>query len=293
MSREQPVSAPSAGSGAAVTAAAQHLSGGEEAPSNVIAFPSPTGLDTLGPHALAPLNSEPFLNLPSIKVPTKTEPRSGHRWGILALVAFLVFGLVGVVNAWVRHVATQTFTPRPIPAAVIVSEPPPGAASVSAVAAPVEQAPTNRLTKVDELTALDQTLRGRMRLDLGSVKEKGDLESVLYVDLSRMNLSELKVDAVVTAWGGKRRDVPQSAEVQIGFLSRPGELDRELAAVGLIVGRYIQSYELDVARFEVLLNTGDAGVRRWPIDPAQARNYYIRRSDLSSFLTNMRSVGGR
>ena len=106
-------------------------------------------------------------------------------------------------------------------------------------------------------------------------------------------LSELRVDAVVTSWSGKKNDIPRSAEVQVGFRSRAGELDRELAAVGLIVGRYIQSYGLDLARFEVLLDAGDAGVRRWPIDPAQSRNYYIQRVSLPDFLTNMRKHGGR
>lgn len=269
--------------------AAADISGGTGRPNNVIAFPSARGLDTLGPHALAPLNAEPLLELPALKVPPKTEPRTGPRWGILALVAFGAFGLVGAVNAWVRYVATQTFVPRAASTAVVAAEPVPP--SEPAATAAVEPPPSR--AELDELTALDQELRGRMRSDIGTVKQDGDLESALYVDLSRMNLSELKVDAVVTAWGGKRRDVPRSAEVQVGFRSRPGELDRELAAVGLIVGRYTQSYELDLARFEVLLNTGDAGVRRWPIDPAQARNYYIRRADLPTFLTNMRKTGGR
>ena len=259
-------------------------------PSNVIAFPSPLGPSTLGPHALAPLNAEPLMELPALQVKPKPEPRSGPRWGMLVLVGFVAFGLVGAVNAWVRHVASQTFAPRPPPEAVAAAPnptPAPAPASVEPPPAPVADG------AVDELTALDQELRGRMRTDLGAVKEEGDLESALYVDLSRMGLSDLKVDAVVTAWGGKKRDVPQSAEIQVGFRSQPGELDRELAAVGLIVGRYIQSYELDMARFEVLLDTGESGVRRWPIDPAQARNYYIRRSDLPTFLTNMRSAGGR
>jgi hypothetical protein len=187
-------------------------------------------------------------------------------------------------------VATQDFTPR-LPskvrtlAAVEASAPPPPP--------PETEGPATEVSGFDELTRLDQQLRSRIRTKLGSVEKKGDLETSLYVDLSRMNLTDLKVDAVVTAWGGKKRDVPQSAEVQVGFRSRPGELDRELAAVGLIVGRYIQSYELDLARFEVLLSTGDDGIRRWPIDPAQARNYYIMRSDLPTYLRNMRSVGGR
>ncbi|HCH66209.1 MAG: hypothetical protein CL927_05130 [Deltaproteobacteria bacterium] len=259
------------------------------APSNVIAFPSRGGPSTLGPHALAPLHSSALFELPALQVKPKIEPRTGPRWGMMALVAFGSFALVGIVHSWVRHVATQTFTPsvQAKPAAVAVVEPT-GVDLAQQVAEPAVE-----MAAVDELTKLDQALRGRIRTELGTVTQKGDLESSLYVDLSRMNLSGLKVDAVVTAWGGKQRDVPQSAEIQVGFRSRPGELDREFAAVGLIVGRYIQSYELDVPRFEVLLDAGESGVRRWPIDPAQARNYYMRRTELPTFLTNMRSVGGR
>ncbi len=264
-----------------------------DAPNNVIAFPSPGGPSTLGPHALAPLHSESLLDLPALQARPRVEPKTGPRWGALALVAFVAFGLVGLVNAWVRHVATQDFTPRLPSKARTVAAVAPVEAVEPAPPPPEAEGPATAIGEVDELTLLDQELRGRIRTDLGSVQRKGDLETSLYVDLSRMNLTDLKVDAVVTAWGGKKRDVPQSAEVQVGFRSRPGELDRELAAVGLIVGRYIQSYELDMARFEVLLATGEDSVRRWPIDPARARNYYIRRSDLPTFLRNMRSVGGR
>ena len=258
-------------------------------PNNVIAFPSPSGPSTLGPHALAPIHASALMDLPTLQVKPKPEPRTGPRWGVLSLVAFGCFALVAIVHSWVRHVATQTFTPSvpPPPAVVAPVESSGPDLTAAIVEKPIEMA------AIDELTKLDQELRGRIRTELGSVTEDGDLESSLYVDLSRMNLSELKVDAVVTAWGGKKRDVPQSAEIQVGFRSRPGELDREFAAVGLIVGRYIQSYSLDVPRFEVLLDAGEGAVRRWPIDPAQARNYYMRRTDLPTFLTNMRSAGGR
>jgi hypothetical protein len=281
---------PASGAGELVAESPTVVTDARGAPNNVIAFPSPSGPSTLGPHALAPLHSELLLELPALQARPRVEPKTGPRWGSLVLVACVCFGLVGIVNAWVRHVATQDFTPR-LPskvrtlAAVEASAPPPPP--------PETEGPATEVSGFDELTRLDQQLRSRIRTKLGSVEKKGDLETSLYVDLSRMNLTDLKVDAVVTAWGGKKRDVPQSAEVQVGFRSRPGELDRELAAVGLIVGRYIQSYELDLARFEVLLSTGDDGIRRWPIDPAQARNYYIMRSDLPTYLRNMRSVGGR
>ena len=258
-------------------------SSGARGMDNVIAFPSPVGPTTLGPHALAPLRDDPVLDLPVLKVPTPAGPRIGPRWGMLALVALGAFGLVGAVHSWVRHVAGQTFVPPVAEVAVAPVEPVEPAAAVT----PPE------VVELDELTVLDQQLRSRMRSEIGAVVEAGDLEAALYVDLSRMGLADLRVDAVVTSWAGKKNDVPRSAEVQVGFRSRAGELDRELAAVGLIVGRYIQSYGLDLARFEVLLDAGDAGVRRWPIDPAQSRNYYIQRVSLPDFLTNMRRHGGR
>jgi len=254
---------------------------------NVIAFPSPLGPATLGPHALAPLQDDPRLDIPVLRVPSAIEPRSGPRWGMLVLVALCAFGLVGAVNAWVRHVAGQTFVPAARPTAAVASP---------ASAAPPVSDPTPAPTPsadLDELTVLDQELRGRMRSEIGVVAKTSDLESALFVDLSRMGLADLRIDASVTSWSGKKNDLPRSAEIQVGFKSRPGELDRELAAVGLIVGRYIQSYGLDVARFEVLLDAGDEVVRRWPIDPSQARNYYIQRVSLPSFLTNMRKQGGR
>ena len=48
------------------------------------------------------------MDLPTLQV--KPKPRT-TRWGVLSLVAFGCFALVAIVHSWVRHVATQTFTP--------------------------------------------------------------------------------------------------------------------------------------------------------------------------------------
>lgn len=263
----------------------------ERPKSNIIAFPSPQGPSTLGPHALAPLAEEAF-DLPVLQVPSRPEPRTGGpRFGLLALVGFVCFGLVGIVNGYVRHVAGQTYVPS------LAQQGAPAAAEPVATAEPspsVEPTPTElQPSAIDPLDALDAELRGRLRPEVPDVTEEGDLESALFVELSRMGLAELTVSASVTGWTGKKRNVPQSAEVVVGFRSRAGELDRELAAVGLVVGRAIQSLGLELARFEVHLDAGEAGVRRWPIDPDQARNYYVRRTSLESFLLNMREKGGR
>ncbi len=256
---------------------------------NVIAFPSLASTATSGAHALAPMPEDPLFVLPTPASAPQAEPSTNTRWMRLVGIAAVAMLAVGMVNLWVRQVALETYQPR-ARTALAVATPGPEAETDPPVPEPV---PEVVAPPVNELTLLDQELRGRMKTDVSPIQKPGDLESALYVELSRMELADVRIDARVTQWAGRKKDVPRSAEIQIRYTSKNGALDRELGAIGLIVGRYTQSYELDIARFEVLLDTGDDGVRRWPIDPAQARNYYIRRIDLPTFLLNMRREGGR
>jgi hypothetical protein len=103
-----------------------------------------------------------------------------------------------------------------------------------------------------------------------------------------MQLRELGVEAAVVAWEGKKGEVPRTAEIRVRIRT-DGELDRELASVALVVGKYVHSYNLDVPRLEVLISGVDEAPRRQIIDAGRARLLYAERLSLLDFLTTMRA----
>ena len=113
-----------------------------------------------------------------------------------------------------------------------------------------------------------------------------DLSTALLVELSRMRLGPVKVQAEVLAWGGAKNDMPEAAEIHV-LLQSKGEFEWELGAVGLVVGKYAQSYGLEVLRLQVSLQSEDGTLRRQEIKPELAREFYRNRIDLFEFLRGL------
>jgi hypothetical protein len=113
-----------------------------------------------------------------------------------------------------------------------------------------------------------------------------DLSTALLVELSRMKLGPVKVQADVLAWGGAKNDMPEAAEIHV-LLQSKGELEWELGAVGLVVGKYAQFYGLEVSRLQVSLQSEDGTLKRLQIDPELAREFYRNRIDLFGYLRGL------
>ncbi len=281
-----PVSAPAAPAPAA-RAAAQSGPGER---GKVIAFPTLPGAPVAGPHALQPIAPEP-LSIPLVEVAPPPPPTGGTRWGRLVAFAVVVFVFMGSATAWVRHHASQSFDAplRPRPQAAAPSRPgptpgsqapPPMPAAAAAPAAPGGGGPT------DELSRLEDELRARMRPRPQEVSATASLEDALYVELSRMSLRRLRVEAQVLTWAGRKVQEPKVAEVVVRFESA-GELDRELAAIGLVMGKYVQAYGIEVPRFEAIVEGLDELPRRQSIDAERARLFYVERIGVVDFLRGM------
>lgn len=277
---------PSAGPAAPPAAPeAPRAQAGTGARGNVIAFPTPPGAPVDGPHALAPLQLEP-LSLPIVEVPPPPPPRSGTRWGRLVAFAVVVFVFVGSLAAWIRHNASQRFDAplRPAPQLAAAPEPAAAARPPTPLGAPP---PLPAAQEADDFQRLEDELRARMRPRPQEVSQAGDLADALYVEFSRMNLEDLRVEAEVIGWAGRKPPVPKVAEVVVRFRSR-GELDRELAAVGLVMGKYVQAYNMQVPRLEAIVEGIDELPRRQSIRAEQARLFYVERLGLVEFLSGMR-----
>jgi hypothetical protein len=113
-----------------------------------------------------------------------------------------------------------------------------------------------------------------------------DLSTALLVELSRMKLGPVKVQADVLAWGGAKNDMPEAAEIHV-LLQSKGEFEWELGAVGLVVGKYAQFYGLQVLRLQVTLQSEDGTLKRQQIDPELAREFYRNRIDLFGYLRGL------
>jgi len=134
------------------------------------------------------------------------------------------------------------------------------------------------------LRAASHDLRGR--LSPGVIDMKGrvdDLSTALLVELSRMDLGPVKVQAPVLAWGGARNDMPEAVDIHVLLQSRD-ELEWEIGAVGLVIGKYVQSYDLEVERLQLSLQAEDGTLKRIQIDPDLTRQFYRNRVDLLGFL---------
>ncbi len=132
---------------------------------------------------------------------------------------------------------------------------------------------------------MELSLRNRMVTGCSTIAKEDDLDTALRVELSRLGVQAYSMHAPVLTWGGRKGDMPLAVEIKIWYQGHPGELDRELGAIGLVVGKYAQQYSLDVRAFEVTVRDASGQARVRTLDPTQARQFYLRRSSLLEFLT--------
>jgi hypothetical protein len=110
------------------------------------------------------------------------------------------------------------------------------------------------------------------------------LSSALLIELSNMRLGPIKVSAPVISWTGAHNDVVEVADIEVR-LTTTGNIEEELAAVGLVVGKYLQHYGFQVRKFSVIVAGSDGVSRERIIDPDAARNLWTGRKNLYEFLT--------
>ena len=245
-----------------------------EPPGKIIAFPAERTrrqVRTDGGYALAqrPVHRLPPPPLPDLPRPSPRPVRTTTQLSIMRLSMLVLAGVLLLLlgRAYVLDTAATILPPHPATLAEV---------ETSEGEAP-EAAP-------DPYALLESELRGQMSLDLLSVTSEGEFEEALLIELGRVKLDVASVRVAVEDWAGRKRDVPQAADFQIRLRFRSGELDRELAAVGLVVGKYIQRYSLDVSRFDVVMEHSEGGFYRYRINSEAARKFYIQRIDLVGYL---------
>jgi len=91
------------------------------------------------------------------------------------------------------------------------------------------------------------------------------------------------VRAPVINWtrAGSNR-VPEVADVQVQIRSE-GELDREFAAIAMVVGKYLTHYDMTLSQFKVAVETESGELRGRSFDPMAARDLYAFRISLQEY----------
>ncbi len=234
-------------------------------PAKIIAFPDSGRTNTSGPHALDRVLRDPASR---IEPPTK---RGGINWFRLGLV-----GLVCVLGMllWVWHV-NATVNPKRVRTSP----------SVEAVVTPVQNPASIEPKAPSPYERLEDELRTQLMEGILDIPSEEGFEDALHIEMRRVRLDVAWVRVRIESWAGRNQDLPQTVAVQIRLGGREGELDRDLAAVGLVMGKYIQHYGLETSTLSVLIEDDNGAVRKVEMNSQSARRFFTHRLTLERFLS--------
>lgn len=150
---------------------------------------------------------------------------------------------------------------------------------------PVQEVVADQPSEADALFQ-KKTDEMRARMSRGVVEMKGrpdDLTNALMIEMSRMRVGLLKVKAPVHAWGGRNNDLPEAAEVHM-VLKDQNDLITQLGAVVLVVGKYLQAYEMELTDFVVGLEDNSGIVQERKLSPKGVRAVFMNRKPMRELL---------
>ncbi len=144
---------------------------------------------------------------------------------------------------------------------------------------PAVSRPSRASAAEDPLKETERRLRAIPLGDARPVSAPGQLEDAMTIELQKLGVRVVRVRAPVTRWTGRKDDDPAAADVHVTFRS-DGDLDAELGAIQLVVGRYKLAYTLDVPVVEAILED-DEGERATQLDSERAQRFAQGRIGLS------------
>lgn len=200
-----------------------------------------------------------LIDFPRRAAPTP-RPKDAHD-AVPVLRPWRVFGMIAAMLLVVGGAWGVTEMTRP----------PSGAPGKAALA---KQSPA-----IDPLSAVEAGLRAVSLGGVRPVRKPGDLDDALSVELQKLGVDVVSVRAPVTAWRGRKDDDPTTAQVHVVFRAS-ADLNRDLGAIALSVGRYKLHYQLTIEPFEVIMERAE-GRSATMLDPARAERFAQGRLSLS------------
>jgi hypothetical protein len=200
----------------------------------------------------------------------------------------LCAGTLSLARYYVRHEARERFVPvDPLGRTATIHPVEAKAATPAVKSSPAEATPPSSLPPpvASPYDAMVAELRERMNPGIVPVESSEGLGTSLLVELSRLKVEATRVKAPILRWGGANGDIPLQASVDITFQSPRGEIDRELTAIGLVIGKYVRHYDLEIPDFSVtLLMEGKEPLKR-EMNYVDARALYLSQISAVRFLT--------
>ncbi|MEC7240988.1 MAG: hypothetical protein VXW32_07085 [Myxococcota bacterium] len=263
----------------------------EDEDSNVIVFPRPSNapirrtagsaqprpMATYDPPSISELNPRTVVRRPP---PPRRFRAFPWVFGSILVVGSLI--LVGL-NSHIKSTANWT--------SVGPEGPPPEAVLAEAQQFEPETPPptTQDAQKPDpmELVFESKVATLRERLSRGVTEMRGqpdDLTNALMIEMSRMRVGLLRLKAPVHAWGGPQNDLPVAADVHI-VMSKQDDLIEQLGAAVLVVGKYLQAYEMEFQEFVVGIQEPSGIVQERAIPAEGAQAVFSNRMSLRELLT--------
>ena len=230
----------------------------------------------------------PLLSAP----PQEPTASTGTRWWRLALLAGVALSAMWCLRWYVTSTATAVY-PTTLSPGGPSAEPPP--ASAPGVAEPEPAAPTPAAERIPSSTRsgpyadLEREIRSQWLVEPREVNDDGDLEVALLMELPRVHIDLVRAKAPITEWSRGRNPSPEAATFFIRYRPREGELERELAAITLVVGRYMSIYRLKSDQLTIERQFEDGQLRRIAVDPKQALQVYEQQLSLVDFLKGLAS----
>jgi|GEM_PF-7126888 len=260
--------------------------------SNVIVFPTPDNAPLRRQRSnLQPKRdfvSPPIPDFPSHPAVRQAPPPRSFR-------AFpWVFGAVAVlggITLWVvqSYVTTTANWTSPAPEAqgptpeqareeakVFAPSPAPEALPTVADATPQEEDPANAVFQKKT-----EVIRANLSRGVREMKGKpDDFKVALLIEMTNMVDDLVDVDATVLAWGGPQNELPKVADIYIEMIDRQDW--GQIAAAVLVVGKYLQAYELELTKFEVGLKN--------PMDPEDIQGWNFSGESVLAVYNNRMSM---
>lgn len=248
--------------------------------------------ETTGPLALAPSEPVPLRPPPPppraiqvVEAPPRAEPPP-VRWGRVG--ALLALGVAALLLArwYVVGQATEGFPPTPS-APPVAAELPQTASPPPTPEAPPSAPPASPADAVaggEPYADLEQELRALLLPDVREATSEEAIEDAFLIELHAVRLNIVRVDASVSGWAGRKRDQPKVLTLRIDLRSEPSQIDWDLGAVGLVVGKYVQRFGYELTRLEVVFEGVAETPQKMPLDPEASRQLYLERLSLLEYL---------
>ncbi len=235
-------------------------SGPRRPAAKIIAFPQPDEPHTAGSAAL---KSRPR----SFEV----QPQSSVRWGPIAIIGSIALAAMLLWVWFVNMHATADFAPRSSVASNSVAPIPPPMTAEEVV------------LEISPYEVLEDEIREQLMEGLLDIPGEQEFEDALLIELRRVRVDARSIRVKIHSWAGRRQDLPDEVSFNLKVVERDGELDRDLGALGLVLGKYIQSYGIQATEMNIILSS-EAGLRKVSMDPETARRYFTHRVSLERFL---------